>query len=322
MVALAALLLSPGAATAAPASSRFASNGVRVHDQNGQPWNLSLVAERVADAQPYVSLEVTLARTKDPDGLPRGRQSHTWKFNLPASSMTVSADLASGSLDTGTQLGEYGRIDMQFDGAGSLEPTCGGHDARRSVTAAGSLRFDTQRPLFAAVTQRPSGGVLSRSDGQCFPSVTRCPPAGHVLSGAVNLGDGFRSFYVHERPGSDRATRTWNWVRYGTNGGPRITSTIREVAPAASVSVSADLSRGEVRGVSELYTSGALAIAAGGNYDDTAWANCGADRRFRYRTLTGRADGGLVADAHGFPNWTVPDSGMWASARQVLVEPR
>ncbi len=115
----------------------------------------------------------------------------TWNngtFSSPTSPLHPAAMLASGKLDSGTQMGTFGDVTMTIHKAGALfhGRSCGGKidTFRRKVTLTGAFDASpdapTATPYFGQVSEKTLSGVLvltiNRKGGKpCKPRKAICP---------------------------------------------------------------------------------------------------------------------------------------------------
>lgn len=109
----------------------------------------------------------------------KANQMHFYTFPLAAKDFVASADLSKATLDTGSDLGTFGRIKMTFGNAGkltSLVPTgCTGGFATRSGKLSGAYRLAADRTYFRTIVKTSLPAKLSRSTSG-VPTCTTSPP--------------------------------------------------------------------------------------------------------------------------------------------------
>ncbi|MDP9405735.1 MAG: hypothetical protein M3O86_03915 [Actinomycetota bacterium] len=272
--------------------------------RDGVDYQISLDAFQFADTE---SLSVTLSRTRNPDGVRFASQSHTWDFQLEGDRFNIRDDLSRATIDTGRQLGRFGRIDVVFEKTGPIERSCDGLNREREGRLSGTFRFDTGTEKFGTITMLPRPARLFADEAvNCFdgglPPTPSCPtPTRSVFGGRSRGPDMNLSAFEFDGSGSAFVDVSW-FDSLGLAGGTLFHS-ISASVPSDRVSISDSLGSATIRGARGTFFSGTARFDA----TDPALSNaspCGeggnkeAVSRFRQGRITGdfRADSFIGAD--------------------------
>jgi len=138
------------------------------------------------------ALRVNLAHTAG-----NASETHAYFFQLAASSVTVAPDLSTLTLDTGTQLGQFGVIKLTFANPGSLAQATApagcttGTWQTRSGTLAGTVSFVADNSYFKTIVEKSLPADLtantSGTPANCGTGPLTCVH-GSSLSSSVGQG--------------------------------------------------------------------------------------------------------------------------------------
>lgn len=178
-----------------------AGGPVKLVTPDGTRYQLQVVAAKDVDPKDPGAVEVivVLRRTLHSD-LTDASQQHEYHFLLDPDTLHYSSDLTSVSFDTGTQLGAFGRIALDFDLTTPLSATCNGRNASGVGTEQGEMTFTPQGDNgFFGTIQRAQFPAVVNLRRACFHSVVFCPPA------ALSLQEG--GFWASRNGAGDSATQ-------------------------------------------------------------------------------------------------------------------
>jgi hypothetical protein len=135
-------------------------------------------------------LTVEFARILHTSAAGKGVESRAFLFDqLPSSALSISPSGRSGTLNTGTQLGSFGGINMSFSatGAGSFTvPGCSGSLSTTGGTLRGRFKFHAG-PYFGTVGYKNlNAGTASGTI--CGPPSTKPPTPGQQSCGPNTFG--------------------------------------------------------------------------------------------------------------------------------------
>jgi hypothetical protein len=153
-------------------------------------WMFGLTLTGKADGT--WSLSVTLSHTAG-----NVNEEHFYSFQLAASSVTVAPDLSTLTLDTGTQMGQFGTIKLTFANPGALAQATApagcttGTWQTRSGTLTGSVSFVADGSYFKTIVETSLPADLtantSGTPATCGAGPTTCV---HGPSLSASLGQG------------------------------------------------------------------------------------------------------------------------------------
>lgn len=261
-------------------------------------------------AEEQTSVYISLSRVNDPDGVRKATQTQTYSFSLDDtgsmnSEVTSRPDhptLASASVNTGTDMGNFGKMTFAFNANSDLKKTCtdnGGyvHRASRGGTLAGSLTLHTGTALFGTVKTLPTEATLQWKDNIGCPQYVPCTPANRQMRG-FRTSDNF-SISAYEREGATSATVMASRslpLSGGSNEG-RLASGVSATVPATNVTLADNLSTGTIKGAKGTWLSGTAVFDPSGTLS-TYGANCGPGTG---KTFTSRSRFGGVIKAGETP---------------------
>jgi hypothetical protein len=141
------------------------------------------------------SLRVGLTRT-----VGNANETHTYLFQLAASSVTVAPDLSTLTLDTGAQLGQFGAIKLTFANPGSLAQGTApsgcttGTWQTRTGTLTGSVSFVADSSYFKTILEKSLPADLtantSGTPATCGTPTPTCLHSTLFLAGDVSNASG------------------------------------------------------------------------------------------------------------------------------------
>lgn len=184
IAALIAAMLPAPLAEAARSTTTYLRTSAVAQGRDGKPYRLRLDAfkESGSDTVLGTGITVEMRRVVRRKGKLVAEQSHVW--TLPAPGSALSGTWPNLKLDTGTSLGDFGRIKMRFK-ASSTGSACGGKIKRASGTlttsgvGGGEFTINTGDELFGTLTATDFNAKLVRDSG-CVRSggarLPRCSP--------------------------------------------------------------------------------------------------------------------------------------------------
>ena len=184
IAALIAGMLPAPLAEAARSTTTYLRTSAVAQGRDGKPYRLRLEAfkESGSDTVLGTGITVEMRRVVSRKGKLVAEQSHVW--TLPAPGSALSGTWPNLKLDTGTSLGDFGRIKMRFK-ASSTGSACGGKIKRASGTlttagvGGGDFTIHTGDEFFGTLTATGFNAKLVRDSG-CVRSggarLHRCSP--------------------------------------------------------------------------------------------------------------------------------------------------
>ena len=257
-------------------------------------WKLGLFVSHSNDGM--WALSVRLARTSG-----NVTERHFYAFRLAASCVTVGPDLSTATIDTGTQLGQFGAIKLTFGnvgalGAGTAVPGCTGNWQKRTGTLTGSIRFVANSTYFKTILRTSVPATLNANIGP-LPTCKAQPPACvHTTLLAVGTFTGASNFFE-----AFNTAGVLTFVGFFTQTvGPAIeTHVLSETnLPASDFSTAADLSSATVSTTGAKAFTGSLNYTAGGPATKFPNAGCGGTPA---SFTQGTATGGISAKFAAIP---------------------
>ena len=146
------------------------------------------------------ALSVRLTRTKG-----NVHRAPLLRFPLSADSVVVAPDLSSGTIDTGTQLGQFGAIKVTFGNptglvTGTAVPGCAGNWQKRTGALTGSIRFVADSTYFKTIVRTSMPTTLNANIGApptCATPPTTCTHTTFfttgIFSGTANFFEAFNT---------------------------------------------------------------------------------------------------------------------------------
>jgi hypothetical protein len=170
LAALIAAMLPTAQAEAASSTITRLTTSAVAQGRDGKPYRLRLKAFKESGSDTVLPTDITLEmrRVVRRNGSLVAEQSHVWSFPAPRSAL--SGTWPNLRLDTGTSLGEVGRIKMRFNKS-STSSACGGKIKRASGTlttsgvSGGELTIDTGDAFFGTLTATKFNARLFRNSG-------------------------------------------------------------------------------------------------------------------------------------------------------------
>lgn len=263
----------------------------------GQTYRMSMWASEYGVSE---NLSISISHTRDPKGVARSTQTVSWDFPLSYAKNrfkhTDAVKLTSASLDTGNDMGIYGRVQLKFAQDGKLRKRCDGHERSRAGTLSSTVTFKTQTGKLETVKAKPVRAVLNFSDGEgglsCWGGggSNACPPVSRSLS-AGRFSNKRWNFDAIKSADGKRvdlwATKDSEKLKNGE--GDRYYS-MSAVLPGKRMGVNDKVGAGFIKGVKGLPISGSASYTADST-DSSDWRNCGGDKKTRSLSSQGQISG-------------------------------
>jgi hypothetical protein len=324
---LAGMLLPAAPAQAAEPSWTLTTSPGTV-TRNNQKY---LMTVQVHEQSGVESLTLTLRKVSDPAGVKRSVQSHTFGFSLSNKFAHTSSTLKTAKLATGTALGKYGSMTLNFAQNAALRTSCGGRIKTRTGTISGSMGFKTNVSNFGTITNRPTRGTLVYDNGKCAATngegggggVNACPSPDSMLSGSRDGGAPMTLVASKRSPSATSASVFAAWMQNLPVANGWLSHTIAATLPGANVTIPNNLSSGKVVGASGTWLSGTANYAPNGGAFTTPKTNCGTDKAYTMTLRMGTITGNFKADY-----WLGPDRSLGqgplsnAMASRTVIVPR
>ncbi len=236
-------------------------------------WTLGMTVFQVADGT--WSLAIAYNHV-----VGNARESHIYLFSLSADAVSAAQDLSTLTIDTGTQMGQFGSVRLSLTGVTALAPAnpfrgCStGTWQMRSGTLTGTVTFTADGTYFKTVvlTALPAD-VSANTSGVVATCGTPPPTCSHssvVFSGGGTDAPFFEAF-------SNGTATTMLFFRTQKSAPATITDFVQATGlPAADVTLASDLSTGSVAtdGAGPSFT-GTLGFARTGSTTSSTNSACG-----------------------------------------------
>jgi hypothetical protein len=242
-------------------------------------------------------LSVRLTRT---DG--NSMERHVFNFQLAASSVTVAPDLSAATLDTGTQLGQFGAMKLTFGKAGALAsatPAAGcttGTWQMRTGVMTGNVRFAADSTYFRTILETSLPTDVSANTGETPTCATPPVPCGHGSSVSVQTSSTGPFLYAQLHDGA------LMFLEFLTQmvGPAQISHSLTESGlPASDLTAATDLSSATVATTAAKRFTGSLSFTAGGPPSTGPYPACGAGATFG--VAKGTTTGGITGHFAAIP---------------------
>jgi hypothetical protein len=133
------------------------------------------IATSKSNVSLHTGFQVHLLKVFKPVGKPAYTEEHIWDFDLTLNSLTVDPALGSGTLNTGKQLGTFGRAVLTFGNAAGPQTTNLGCTKfkTRAGTLTGNLTFNTGIMDFGKLKKSslPANATKANFDTDCTPDI-------------------------------------------------------------------------------------------------------------------------------------------------------
>jgi hypothetical protein len=260
-------------------------------------WLFGLSVSQNADGT--WPLTVTLKRT-----VASTVEQHVYSFSLAATSVTVSPDLATATLDTGAQLGPFGSIKLAFGRVGALASgtpvtgCTGGVWQTRAGTLAGKVDFVADKTYFQTILKTVLPADVSANTGPTPACALPPVPCTHGQSLSSSAAAGGSTLYASG--GQLAQSGSFSLFQFFQQKiGPATVShiLIEGNLPATDLTVAPDLSTATVTTTGASRFTGSLSFTATAPATSSPFAACGGT----YTIRQGTTSGGIVAHFLAIP---------------------
>jgi hypothetical protein len=300
VVAAFAVPAAPVAAQEVAAASWSMSTNPITIKRGGQAYQMRIHAFEMGNTE---SVSVSLSQTRDPSGVTKATQSHTYTFSLSGDRFTHASTLAKAKLATAKQMGQYGALSLSFAKNAATNSTCKGHVKTRTGTLSGTVSLKTGTKLFGTITNRPGKAILTYHNGKCTSGQYAspgtggpCPTVGMSASAFRHDPEPMLSMFASKAKGAKVASL--NLFSSGpmkvSNG--YLSRSIIATVPAAKVTIADNLSSAKVSGVSVPWLSGAGNFTSSGQTFPGSPTACGKGKEYVTSTRMGEWKGTLKAN--------------------------
>jgi hypothetical protein len=240
-------------------------------------------------------VQVTISQRRDPKGPRRAEQRHSYTFAVE-DALTFEDDLSSAKIDTGEQLGKYGRLDLAFSKDGPLDRSCGGDQRSRTGTLSGTLQLKTGTALFGVIDEVPGEAEVTHTAGLCGFATDACPPEDTGITGFADGGaDGI--VFAQRNADDDVALIGMFWSERLSDPTKRLNHDLVAELPLRKVAISPDLGSATLRGAKGTWLSGTSTFGSTGPTEAGEPSECGKDGEVVYRSRPGKLNGTLKANS-------------------------
>jgi hypothetical protein len=294
--------------------------------KDGTAYFMTMAVTESGGPSPSASIGVNISKSRNPSGVRRSTQFHSWSFSIDPASVDFNPNnLSTASVDTGTQLGDFGSIDLNFSQTAPLQRSCRGHIKTRAGRVTGTFNFDTQTD-FGSVTKRPARGSLFHHDGaNCGGGGggggNRCPAQSRSTSGSRFSPD-FMSLNASRRNGASSASVSVSTFESFADPSGSAFHSISATVPGGNVVVANNLGSATVTGAGGTWISGTAEFTATGGRTSGAPTNCRDGKEWLIQSRPGTTTGDLVGDFFIGSDITLSDGDLTGSASKVVVRNR
>lgn len=233
-------------------------------------------------------------------------ERHFYAFQLAAGSVTVAPDLSTTTIDTGTQLGQFGAIKVTLGNpsglsAGTGVPGCTGNWQKRTGTLTGSIRFVANSTYFKTILRTSMPATLNANIGPPPTCKAQPPACTHATLLIVGTFTGASNFFE-----AFNTAGVITFVDFFTQtvGPATETHVLSETnLPASDFSPAADLSAATVSTTGAKAFTGSLSYTAGGAATKFPNSACGGTPA---SYTQGTAAGGITAKFAAIPAVQAP----------------
>ncbi len=259
-------------------------------------WKFGLGLSQNADGT--WALRLNLAHTAG-----NANEEHSYFFQLTASSVTVAPDLSTLTLDTGTQMGQFGAIKLTFANPGALAQATApvgcttGTWQTRSGTLAGSVSFVADGTYFKTIVEKSLAADLTANTSGT-PAVCGSGPLTCVHGSSVSASPGQGSPVIYASGGQLAQSGSFSLFEFlSVKVGP---ATIAHVLiegnlPAGDLTVAPDLSTATVATTGAKAFTGSLSFTASAPATTGPYVACNSTYTIRQGVTTGGIVGHFLA---------------------------
>ena len=277
------------------------------------------------------SYTASVSRTRDPKGVTRSTQSHTWFFSSQRDGFTANGKLTSASANSGTDLAPYGKVAVKFTGTSALDKACNGGVKSRKGDLTGSLVLKTGTGSLGTIKALPSRATLTfiSRDADCGGGGGPLPcPSNSKAAYGDRYSKAPLSVWASRRAGSDAASvsaSSWEELTLEkTTVFGSLSRSVFAVVAAKKVVVADNLSTATIGGAMGTWLSGTANFAAMQKATATNWSPCGKDKVKEHRIITrnGTMTGSFAVDFFAGPDRKVGKGMDSAYASRTVVRKR
>lgn len=322
VAAIAAALLLPAAPAPAQEDDTSWSLSTKplTFKAGGVAYQLSVSAVESPGSFGGESVHVTISRTSDPTGVRFATQAHTYSFRSLQGVFDHTDNLSTASIVTGTQLGKWGKLKLNFRQNAAVDRSCGGDVMSRAGTISGSLELKTGTKRFGTINNRPSKALLTSSNvnSTCGNFSDACPLSGSGLSGwSARRRGGMHAFKAN---GAKTAAISFYWTDELDSPARTLSHYSLATVPAKNVTVAKNLGTATVRGAKRTFLSGESTFTANGGASQSPPYPCGKTKEVATTSVAGTVNGNLKVAS--FLGKGIGASAMSVSANKTVVRSR
>jgi hypothetical protein len=292
-----AFLPSPAEAIVAPYKSVTGSRIIK-RQVNGKEVAFKFTLEaRSYDS--YDSIVMRVARKKAVTGTNRVfTETQEWSQLLETGSVQFIDGLRKVVVDTGTQLGTFGKVQVTFESNGPSVATCGDYRKRPGTfrkTDGGAFRFNSGNTAIGRITSVP-GNALARS-GQCHPPFSAdCPTAAKWMNGFDSTLGVYYNFFAQ------RGEKMLLQQRRDLTPAMDFLAQVEGRLPDSAIQIADGLgTAGVTIPAGTPFVKGGLTLQAPGSEEHSSPYECEPGTNVYGVTRTGVPDGDIVAPMTGSP---------------------
>jgi hypothetical protein len=324
---LLALLPAAPAAAATPSWS-LNSTPVSVRGNDGNTYKMTIYASDGGESTGEY-LSITLMRTRNPDGTGplAATQTAGYSFNITGNRFThPEANLSRAGLDTATEMGVYGKLDLNFAADRALQRSCNDHVRTRAGVLRGTVSFKTGTPMFGTITARPGRATMYWDDGagDCgFQPPTNACPGSYRSMGASRYSEKPLTVSATKRDGASTANVSAYSFGDLLNNEGSLFRYVSATLPASKFALGNTLRSGSVSGAAGTYLSGTMTYTASQPTSTSPAVNCGTSKEYVGSSSAGNATGGFKVDFFVGPDRAVNEAPMdYANASRTVTRAR
>jgi len=230
-------------------------------------------------------------------------EEHAYSFQLDASSVTVAPDLSTLTLDTGTQMGQFGAIKLTLANPGALTQASTpsgcttGTWQTRSGTLAGSVDFAADGSYFKTIVEKSlTADMTANTSGTPATCGAGSTPCVHGSSVSASLAIGGPVIYASG--GQLAQSGSFSLFEfYSVKSGPASIAhiLIEGNLPASDLTVAPDLSTASVATTGSKAFTGSLSFTANARANTGPYPACNSTFTVRAGVTTGGIVGHYLA---------------------------
>lgn len=311
---LASALSGPVTARTASTHSLKASGSI-VRKVGGKDVKFKVVLDALESSH-YEFVSISISRTKNPPGsAPAFLEKQVWSHTLDAGSVVVTDDLQSGSIDTGEQMGGWGKIQLEFSGTGPKQEGCNQFVQKRPGTMSeppgGTFKFKTGNAVFGAIESVPAKAIAT--DGSCQPYLARagaeaCPPDHRNLFGQGSIPLGSLYLDTGKNLGAEKATLEMGAYEDIDMERSRFALSKGKI-PASKLQITSDLHTAEVQIPNDVpFLSGELSASHQAAMEEGDSYDCGSGKQYTLSGREGYVNGAVEMKLTGRPKDVLDDT--------------